>query len=212
MTKKDFWNQTISSWEKNKYKKTKYFDFNSSVKFRLQMASYLLNQFSKKTKYLELGCGSGYLWKQINPSCIESYRGVDFSNKAIESFQKEVKKLNKTNQVSLFCEDCTKNIYPAEIVVSLGLLDWISTDKIKLLAKNYKSTWFLHSFSEKRNSLSQWIHHCYSLWNYKAGSPYYRSSKELLFLFGPQAKIYRHPKLSFGAFIYNLPKNIKFKC
>ncbi len=52
--KKDFWNQSILSWEENKYKNVfKGFDVNSSVKYRLQMASFVIHQISKGKIFLE---------------------------------------------------------------------------------------------------------------------------------------------------------------
>ena len=213
LTKKEFWNQKISSWEKNKYKKTlKYFDFNSSVKFRLHTASSLLSQILREKNLLELGCASGLLWDHIKLLNIKSYRGLDFSKTAIETFQKKIQNSKYQEKVSLFCEDCMTNIYSVDIVVSLGLLDWISIEKIKKMAKSYKECWYLHSFSEKRYSPSQFIHSLYSRLNYKIWTPHYRTAEELLSVFDSKAKIYRNPKLSFGAFIYNLPPHIKFPC
>ena len=210
-TKEEFWNQKISTWEKNKYKKTiKYLDINSSVKFRLQTASSLLTQIAEEKNVLELGCASGMLWDRIKSLNIKNYKGVDFSKTAISAFQKKIQ--NFEGKISLSCEDCVKNIYSADIVVSLGLLDWISIEKIKKIANSYKNCWYLHSFSEKKYSLSQLIHTIYSRTNYKTWTPNYRSADDLLSLFGPKAKIYRHSKLSFGAFIYHLPSHIKFQC
>ena len=211
LTKKEFWNQKISSWEKSKYKKTvKYFDVNSSVKFRLQTASSILTQIAEEKSVLELGCGSGLLWDRIKSANIKSYKGVDFSKTAIETFSKKIQ--NFEGKVSLSCEDCVKNIDSADIVVSLGLLDWISTEKIKKIADSYQNSWYLHSFSEKRHSFSQLIHTVYSHINYKVWTPQYRSADDLLSIFGSKSKIYRHSKLSFGAFIYHLPPYIKFQC
>lgn len=211
LTKKEFWNQKISSWEKSKYKKTiKYFDFNSSVKFRLLTAGKLLNQISTGKNLLELGCASGFLWERIKHLDIKSYKGIDFSKTAIEMFAKKVQNSKYQKMISLSCEDCVDNSHPADIVISLGLLDWISIEKIKILAENYKNCWYLHSFSEKSQSPAQLIHRIYSHLNYKVWTPFYRSADELSSIFGSKAKIYRHPKLSFGAFIYSLPSNVKF--
>ena len=211
LTKKEFWNQKISSWEKKKYSGAlKYFDVNSSVKFRLHVAVSLLSQISKEKNLLELGCGSGLLWDRIKLLNMKSYRGVDFSKNAIEIFSKKIQNFKYKKTVSLFCEDCMESIYPIDIVVSLGLLDWISMEKIKKLAKNYKGNWYLHSFSEKRYSLSQFIHSLYSRVTYKIYVPKYRSADEMISIFGSTAKIYRHPKLSFSTFIYRLPSHIKF--
>ena len=209
LTKKEFWNQKIASWEKNKYKK-RYFDVNSSVKFRLETASNLLNQISTGKSVLELGCGSGLLWERIRLSNMKYYKGIDFSKTAISAFSKKIQNSKYQKTVSLSCEDCIENSYSTDIIVSLGLLDWISIEKMKKLAKNYKNSWFLHSFSEKKYSPAQFIHSFYARLNYKVWTPNYRSADELSFIFGQRAKIYRHPRLSFGAFIYNLPSGVKF--
>lgn len=213
--KEEFWNKKILSWENRKYKNTFYIlDVNSSVKHRFYLASSLLHQISKGKSLLELGCGSGRLWEHINSINLKHYKGIDFSAVAIETFNKKIYNFKNKDKVSLSCEDCVKSFYPADIVISLGLLDWLNIEKIKKIAENYKDSWYLHSFSEKRLSVSQMAHFIYSFVNYnhKSYFPAYRKADELLSLFGPKAKIYRDPKLSFGAFIYHLPNDVSFKC
>ena len=215
LSKKKFWDQKILSWEKNKYKKeSRFYDVNNSLKQRLLLASSVIHQMPKRTDLLELGCGSGQLWENIKLLKL-SYRGVDFSEMAIRAFEKRIQNSKNNHLVSLFCEDCVENKHSAEIVISLGLLDWLSCEEIKKLTEIYKNTWYLHSFSEKRFSLSQILHKFYVFmsYGYKTGSyrPAYYKPGYLLNLFGPQAKIYRNPGLSFGAFIYNLPSYVEFK-
>lgn len=213
--KKEFWNQKILLWEKNKYKKKpKVFDVNASVKYRLQLASSVLHQISEEKNVLELGCGSGHLWEHISSLNLASYKGLDFSATAIEAFQNKIQDFKNKDKSSLSCEDCVENTYSADIVISLGLLDWISMEKIKKIAENYKDSWYLHSFSERRLSFSQMAHSLYSLikYNYKTYSPIYRKEEALLSVFGSKAKIYRNSRLSFGAFIYHLPMDVQFKC
>ena len=209
---KAFWNQKILSWESNKYKKSKMFDVNSSVKYRLRLAASLVHQTGEGKHLLELGCGSGHLWDQINTLNLSSYTGVDFSETAIAAFQKKVQGFKKF-KVSLRCSDCTGEMPAADIVISLGLLDWLPLEKIKTISETHKKAWYLHSFSEKRLSFSQMAHSLYVFINYgyKTGpySPRYRKSDDYLSIFGSQAKIYRNSKLSFGAFIHHLPDTVK---
>ena len=213
---KTFWNQKILSWENNKYdKKSKVFDVNSSVKHRLQLAASLLSQIGDGKHLLELGCGSGRLWEQINALNLSGYTGIDLSETAIIAFQKKTQGFKKF-KISLRCGDCISENPSADIVISLGLLDWLPMEKIKKLSETHKNAWYLHSFSEKRFSFSQMVHSLYVFINYgyKTGpySPHYRKAGDLLSVFGSKAKIYRHPKLSFGAFIYHLPSHVQFKC
>ena len=210
-----FWNQKILSWEKSKYdKKSKVFDVNSSVKYRLQLAASLLHQIDERKHLLELGCGSGRLWDQINTLNLKGYTGVDLSETANAAFQKKTHDFKKF-KLSLLCGDCIRENSSADIVISLGLLDWLPMEKIKKLSETHKNAWYLHSFSEKRLSFSQMVHSLYVFINYgyKTGpySLHYRKAEDLLSVFGSKAKIYRHPKLSFGAFIYHLPENVTFK-
>lgn len=206
---KTFWNQKILPWEKSKYdKKSKMFDVNSSVKHRLQLAVSLLQQIGDRKHLLELGCGSGRLWDQINTLNLSSYTGVDLSETAITAFQQKTQDFKKF-KVSLLCGDCTGGNPSADIVISLGLLDWLPMETIKKLSETHKKAGYLHSFSEKRLSLSQMIHSLYVFINYgyktAPYSPHYRKAEDLLSIFGSKAKIYRDSKLSFGAFIYHLP-------
>ena len=205
---KAFWNQKILAWERNKYTKSKIFDVNSSVKYRLRLAASLLHQTGEGKNLLELGCGSGHLWDQINTLNLSSYTGVDFSEAAIAAFQKKVQGFKKF-KVSLLCSDCVGKTPPADMVISLGLLDWLPLEKIKTLSETHKNSWYLHSFSEKRLSLPQMAHSFYVFVNYgyKTGpySPRYRRADDLLSIFGSKAKIHRDSRLSFGAFIHHLP-------
>ncbi len=216
--KKDFWNKKILAWEKSKYRIRiipKIFDVNSSVKQRLYLAGSMLKQISKGKTVLELGCGSGQLWEIITPLNLKKYTGVDFSDVAIKTFYNKISNFESKDQVFLFCEDCIKNTYSADIVVSLGLFDWIDIEKIQRIAENYRGSWYLHSFSEKQLSFSQMGHSIYSLINYGYKNnyyPFYRSANKLLSVFGPKARIYRNSSLSFSTFIYNLPDSVQFKC
>ena len=214
LSKRKFWNQKILSWEKSKYEtKHKFYDVNRSVKQRLLLARSVIHQMPEGTNLLELGCGSGQLWENIK-SLKLNYKGVDFSEIAINAFKKRTQ-TSKVNSISLFCEDCLKNKYAANVVISLGLLDWLSHEEIRKLVGSYRNTWYLHSFSEKRFSLTQILHRLYVFmsYGYKTGPycPNYYKAQYLLDLFGPQAKIYSDSKLSFGAFIYNLPPYVQFK-
>lgn len=218
--KKQFWNQKILSWEKDKYQeRSKLWDFNSSVRHRLYLANIVIQQMADKMSLLELGCGSGKLWDKLCSSNLKSYKGVDFSDVAIQAFKKKIKGMSLKNRAaiktSILCEDLTKHSYSADIVVSLGLLDWLSIDQIAQIAGNYGAKWYLHSFSEKRLSLSQMIHALYVFISYghraKSYVPQYYRADELLSIFGVHAKVYRDPKLSFGAFIYHLPGHVQFK-
>ena len=157
--KKVFWNQKILSWENHKYKNVpQWLDVNKSVKRRLNLAVSVLRQMPQETSLLELGCGSGLLWERTISLPIKNYKAMDFSETAIKAFQNKIQNIKSGQNISLSCEDCLKNIYPADIVISLGLLDWLSIEEIKKIAKHYKDKWFLHSFSEKRLSLSQTAH------------------------------------------------------
>lgn len=215
LSKRKFWNQKILSWERSKYEiKHKFYDVNRSVKQRLLLATSVIHQMPEGTNLLELGCGSGQLWKNIRLLKL-NYKGVDFSKIAINTFKKRIQTSKVASPVSLFCENCLENKHAANIVISLGLLDWLSYKEIKKLSGNYRNMWYLHSFSEKRFSLAQILHRLYVFmsYGYKTESyrPNYYKAQYLLNLFGPQAKIYRDSKLSFGGFIYNLPSYVQFK-
>ena len=235
MDKQNFWNQKILIWEQSRYDaKSGFYDFSSSVKQRMLLSSCLLRQMRKGFRLLELGCGSGRLWEHIK-SLNFHYTGVDFSSKALEAFRERLKFKHtenfnkksssaeiknktplfyKNKDVSLFLEDGSKPaLYHADIAFSCGLLDWLSLDQIKQLNQNGKNIpLYWHSFSEKRLSLAQAIHRRYTFVSYgyktKSYQPHYYKSKELLNIFGPKARIFRNSKLSFGAFIHNLPDHV----
>ena len=214
--KQKFWNDKILSWEKDKYDGApKIFDVNSSVKRRLNMTADLLGRSAEGKNLVELACGSGRLWEKIRSLKLNSYTGVDFSESALAVFQKKVKNF-RNYKVSLVCGDCVDRVFPADIVVSLGLFDWLSMDQIKKIAEHYQKTRYWHSFSEKKNfSISQAAHSLYVFIGYgrKTGSyiPHYRKAEDLLSVFGADAGIYRDSRLSFGAFVHRFPAPVSFK-
>ena len=214
--KQKFWNDKILSWEKDKYDGApKILDINSSVKRRLNMTADLLSRFAEGKNLVELGCGSGRLWEKISHLKLNSYTGVDFSESALAVFQKKVKNF-KGFKVSLVLDDGVNSVFPADIVVSLGLFDWLSMNQIKRIAENYQDSRCMHSFSEKKVfSPAQKAHSLYVFLSYgrKVGTyiPRYRKAEDMISVFSEKVQIYRDFRLSFSAFIYNLPPYISFK-
>ena len=106
----------------------------------------------------------------------------------------------------------------ADIIFSLGTIDWLSTDEINYLNLNSFNKLFFHSFSEKNLSLSILIHQIYVFlayaWKTNNYKPIYYSKNQIIDLFNKHSlnkkNFYSNKKLRFGSFFanFNLNKDI----
>ena len=100
-----------------------------------------------------------------------------------------------------------------DINFSLGLLDWLNDEEIKILLKKTNRTDCLHSFSELRSDFSQILHRLYVqiAYGHRTGKyvPRYFNSEFLCTLVksltGKTPHVVRDKRLSFGVFISTLP-------
>jgi 2-polyprenyl-3-methyl-5-hydroxy-6-metoxy-1,4-benzoquinol methylase len=222
---KKFWEQKILKWEKGRYalekeKKNPLLEIiadhlSHSLRFRMEMTMDLLRPHVSGKKVLELGCGSGLLAKAMINAGAESYVGIDITESAIQIAQQRTQLDGIGDQVQFQVGSVGSILFPqADIYLSLGLTDWLTDDQLLQLFQNIKSgANFLHSFSEKRFSFSQWLHRAYvqAAYGWRTGSyiPRYYSADELQQMVEKHIQsslfVVRNPELSFGAFITSLP-------
>ncbi len=86
--KKQFWDDKVFGWERDKYDTSKKilgfsFDVNRSVKKRLRLAQTILSQVARNRTVLELGCGTARLLPMLVHTGVKKYIGVDISKLAI---------------------------------------------------------------------------------------------------------------------------------
>lgn len=217
-----FWNDKIVQWEQDRYEQSdtdrpfmeKFVNkASSSLRHRLKLAEQMISAVCAEKRVVEIGCGSGRMAETLIKAGAQSYTGYDISEAAINAAQARVKGLDMADRISFQVSDV--NQLPeltADIVVSLGLFDWLGDEALRLLFQRSNGALFLHSFSEKRLSIGQLAHRLYVqvAYGYRTGSyrPHYQSEAELTTIAHPYihhpVSVYRDKDLAFGAFLMTL--------
>jgi 2-polyprenyl-3-methyl-5-hydroxy-6-metoxy-1,4-benzoquinol methylase len=112
----------VSQTYKNSYKTSHYFEgWQKSL-------NWINISQNKKCKVLDIGCGPGQFAEMLLDHGVESYRGFDFSNIAIDIAKKRIPKWNSNFQVSdIFTTDILdKEEY--DVVCIFEVLEHINND------------------------------------------------------------------------------------
>ena len=223
--KKKFWDEKIIGWEVGRYDQkdqdgklleTSANRLSESLRFRINLAREVIAPICRGKHVLELGCGSARLMPDFMAAGAASYHGIDISSAAIDEAQERVVSGGYGDNVRLTVGgiDAATGT-DADIVLSLGLLDWLTDDELRKLFSLSKSTMFFHAIAEKRCSLAQYLHRAYVHLSYGYRSngyvPRYYSVSDIEAFSGlssseGQVSLYRDPRLSFGAIVHNLPE------
>ena len=162
-SKKHFWDNKILKWEEKSYlKKRSRQHFQSSLIERQKQSLDIPAPYLENKVVYELACGSGRFAKDLLKYDIKAYNGYDFSKAAISKAQQDFQQHPKVN---FYCSDINQleDFQDADIVISLGLLDWLTPAEIKILGQKTIGLPCLHSFSEKKISLKRYLHRLYVL-------------------------------------------------
>ncbi len=154
---KDYWNQRILGWEAKRYGISRLLDpLSWPLRLRLRHASRLLFSFLEKdARILELGCGSGGLAVALMPSAQTKpffYHGVDISDRAISSASERQLGTRFVFQAGDAAVAAALS-GQFQVVVFLGLVDWLNDKQLDLLFSSLNSPTLVFSFSEKRDGL-----------------------------------------------------------
>ncbi len=220
---RQFWEQKILTWEEGRYGSTlegrtllesAANRSSASLRFRMAVAKQLLRPFVAGKHVVEIGCGSGLLAKDILAMGAVNYTGYDIAEAAV--IQAKIRARDNHIEDKAYFE--VRSVMDlsdlkADIVISLGLIDWLNDDELEILFKSGRSAQYLHAIAEKRPSISQFLHriYVYLAYGHRTGSyvPRYYTVTELksrIQRYNPKdVRIFRHSKLSFGTFISDLP-------
>jgi SAM-dependent methyltransferase len=217
---KQFWESKILAWEHGRYSKPDrpmsllewIADRSSmSLRYRIVVTPELLRPFLANKRVVELGCGSGLLAGTLIEYGAKGYLGVDIAEPAIEKARETYR---GRDQIEFVVSDIgSLPRISADLVVSLGLFDWLTDDEIADVFRKSGSADFLHAIAERRRGVQQWLHRSYVqlAYGYRTMSyrPRYFTYDQIrrLATAADNRRIYafRSWRLSFGALISSLP-------
>jgi SAM-dependent methyltransferase len=216
---KQFWEGKILGWEQGRYDRAPSRSLlerladreSASLRFRLRIAGELLAPHVSGKRVLDVGCGSGRLAEAVLAAGAASYTGLDIAEVAIAAARARA---DEEGWNARFHVGGIEQVgdHPSDIVVSLGLTDWLDDDALRRLFVLGGDADFLHAISEKRATPSQWVHRSY-VWlayGHRTGAyiPRYFTPAEMAAhgrAAGKDTRIWRDPGLSFGALVTSLP-------
>ncbi|MGA0393895.1 MAG: class I SAM-dependent methyltransferase [Rhodospirillales bacterium] len=213
---KEYWENRILAWDADIYgerddTRSRFLSWSrnppEAVQFRFQTVLKHLAPYVQGKRVLEFSCGTGQLCGELINLGAKTYRGIDISMAAIE----KAKERNASQNTSFECADLiTLTTIDADLVVSTGLMTWISTAQIHHLFNIGGKTNFYHTVSEPRLSIRQMIRRIYDFRDtkkdYKAQLKKTADIEAIAKQYGwNKTSIYRHKKLHSVACISSLP-------
>lgn len=220
---KSFWEKKILTWEEGRYEPRKARGSlleriadasSSSLRYRIQIAVELLEPHIKGRSVLEIGCGSGLIAQRFLEAGAASYHGIDIAEAAIEIANQRKREQGWSERIT-FAVGTVRDMATVthDVVVSLGVLDWLTDEELAILFARQGKADFLHAIAEKRLSISQALHRAYVQVSYghRTGAyrPRYFAAADIARLAAKSRPgpffAYRHRKLSFGALVSTLP-------
>ena len=160
--KAGFWDETILRWERARYSFLALANpFAWTVRERMRLAQLLLRiEFQHCRSILDLGCGSGYLAYSVIDHDNRQYMGLDFSRMAIGTGRRRFQRYS--SRVRFEQRDILEAArLDAQIVVFLGLLDWLDDDEIRRLFSTFNGQHLLFSFTETAGGLAGTLYRQY---------------------------------------------------
>ncbi len=180
----------------------------------MQVTAEILSPYLEGKRVLDIGCGSGIFFRTfLQNTDIADYVGIDLSESAISHANEiSIKKVYSDKTTFLAGNILDMDFQPFDIVVALGVLDWLKEDEIDLLLKKLLPCKFLFSISEKRVSFARVLHSLYVNFSYgwKTGKyvPRYYTVGQIRRIASKHGcgnvQVFREKRLKFGVLLYHL--------
>ncbi len=197
---KQFWEAKLLAWEQGRYggsdRPRGLLEWianrsSMSLRFRVAITPELLRPYLANKHVVELGCGSGIMAGKLIDARYGDNPKVRFLVSSIADMP----------PVS------------ADLIVSLGLFDWLTDDEITGVFRKSGSADFLHAIAERRPGVQQWLHRSYVQLAYGYRTDSYRPRYFKCDHVGRLATVainrpiyvFRSWRLSFGALVSSLP-------
>jgi SAM-dependent methyltransferase len=214
-----FWDAKVLAWEQGRYGRPDQSpgllewiaDRSSmSLRFRVAITPELLKPFLANKHVAELGCGSGILAGKLVEYGAASYLGIDIAEAAI---MRARKRYGESDARIRFEVDSVAEMAPlaADLVISLGLFDWLKDDEIADVFHKSGPAHYLHAIAERRPGIQQLLHRSYVHLTYGQHTyrPRYLTCDHMKKLATAAVErpiyVYRDWRLSFGALISSFP-------
>jgi SAM-dependent methyltransferase len=217
---KEFWEAKLLGWEEGRYGSSDrplgFLEWianrsSSSLRFRVSITPELLQPFLFNRHVVELGCGSGIIAGKFLEYGASSYLGIDIAESAIEKARS--RHGNDARMQFQVGDVADLPSLSADLIVSLGLFDWLTDDEIAAVFRQSGKADFLHAIAERRPGIQQWLHRSYVqlAYGYRTDRyrPRYFTCDQLKSLAAAGTRgpfyVYRNWRLSFGALVSSLP-------
>jgi SAM-dependent methyltransferase len=218
---KQFWEAKLLDWERGRYgtpgrpfRPVEWVADRSStsLRFRLAVTPELLKPFLSGRRIVELGCGSGFLAGKLVEYGAASYRGIDIAESAVARARE---RYGPHHPRITFEVGAVADLPPlaADVVMSLGLVDWLTDAELAQVFRTSGAADFLHAIAERRPGLPQRLHRVYVqlAYGHRTGvyRPRYLTCGHIKTLANASISrpvyVYRDRRLSFGALVSSLP-------
>lgn len=217
-----FWEDKILTWEEGRYAPERssggllewFADrASASLRFRLASAGELLAPHVAGRHVVDVGSGSGRLAEAIVAAGAASYHGLDIAAAAVEAGRR-LAASHGWDHVH-FTQGGLPDLpdIPRDLVVSLGLTDWLPDAELDALFAWSGDAHYLHAVPERLARPDQWVHRAY-VWvayGHRTGGyvPRYfdlRAFAQRIQAHHPApVRVWRDPRLSFGTYLTDLP-------
>jgi predicted TPR repeat methyltransferase len=150
------------AWEKSRYSLLSQFNpFSWTVQRRMSAARRLLrDDFKRRSRILDLGCGSGLLAQAILDDPARRYNGVDFSKAAVSAARRRFS--DRADRIRFEQRDVLDGPgWEAPLIVFLGLLDWLDEREMLLLFRKLKGETLCFSFTEAESGAAGLLYRRY---------------------------------------------------
>ena len=160
-----FWDERILDWEAARYDGRWWPSLapiewlagalSGPTRRRQALGVELVAPFVKGRSVMEVGCGTGRLARRFLDAGARDYLGLDHSRVAIETARRRA---GGEKRMRFEARSAVELPEKGDLIVSLGLIDWLTDAELRVFFRRHGAADFLHTFSERRSEPLQALH------------------------------------------------------